>query len=153
MEGKTLIAYFSAEGTTAKVAEQLAKLLNADLFEIAPSTPYTRADLDWRDDHSRSSIEMQDEACRPEYVGDVDVAPYENILIGFPVWWYKEPRIIDTFLDRHDFAGKNMIPFATSGSSGIESSEEHLKAVYPDLNWRKGRLIRGNNLADFANSL
>lgn len=116
----SLVAYFSASGTTARVAETLARAASADLFEIAPANPYTAADLDWTDRSSRSTREMNDEASRPALA--VDAPPldgYDTIFVGFPIWWYVEPRIIDTFLESADFAGKTIVPFATSGGSGL----------------------------------
>lgn len=116
----SLVAYFSASGTTARVAETLASAASADLFEIAPANPYTAADLDWTDRSSRSTKEMNDEARRPALA--VDAPPldgYDTIFVGFPIWWYVEPRIIDTFLESADFAGKTIVPFATSGGSGL----------------------------------
>ena len=115
-----LVAYFSATGTTARVAERLASTLDADLHEIVPATPYSTADLDWRDASSRSSVEMADRSSRPAIAGEAaNIAGYERIWLGFPIWWYREPSLIDTFLEAHDFAGKSIVLFATSGSSGF----------------------------------
>lgn len=116
---KALVAYFSASGVTKKLAERLAAAVGGDLFEIAPVTPYTSADLDWRNENSRSSVEMKDRACRPAMKAKPDTAPYDVIFVGFPVWWYREPSIIDSFLDAYDFKGKKIVLFATSGTSGI----------------------------------
>ena len=116
----SLVAYFSASGTTARVAETLASAASADLFEIAPANPYTAADLDWTDRSSRSTKEMNDEASRPAMKVDApSLDGYDTIFVGFPIWWYVEPRIIDTFLESTDFAGKTIVPFATSGGSGL----------------------------------
>ena len=115
-----LVAYFSATGTTARVAEKLARTLGADLHEIVPATPYSAADLDWRDATSRSSVEMADRSSRPELADEpLSIVGYERVWLGFPIWWYREPSIIDTFLEAHDFAGKTIVLFATSGSSGF----------------------------------
>lgn len=117
---KKLVAYFSASGVTARVATTLAKAANADLFEIAPKEPYTNADLNWMDKKSRSSVEMNDRACRPEISTSVEnMAQYDTVFVGFPVWWYREPSIIDTFLESYNFSGKTIIPFCTSGGSGL----------------------------------
>ena len=115
-----LVAYFSATGTTARIAGKLAQALGADLHEIEPAQPYSAADLDWRDASSRSSVEMADRFSRPAIAGEpISVAGYERIWLGFPIWWYREPSLIDTFLEAHDFAGKTIVLFATSGSSGF----------------------------------
>jgi flavodoxin len=155
---KTLIAYFSASGITKKVAENLAFVAGADLFEIAPPVPYTAADLDWRNDKSRSSVEMKDPVSRPEFVGKVEnMTDYDTVFVGFPVWWYVEPRIIDTFLEAYGFAGKTMVAFATSGSSGISGCDEHLRGVCPNANWKPGKILNGNPdlsaLREWARSL
>ena len=119
---KALVAYFSASGVTAALAERLAKVIGAPVYEIRPEVPYTKADLNWMDKKSRSTLEMQDPSCRP-VLSDTDapVADADVILIGYPVWWYREPSIIDSFLDAYDFSGKRIALFATSGSSGIGS--------------------------------
>lgn len=153
MNGKTLVAYFSAEGATEAVAKILAKELGADLFEIKPVAPYTSADLDWRNEKSRSSTEMNDESCRPTMAEDTDISAYDDILVGFPVWWYVEPRIIDTFLESQSFAGKNIIPFATSGGSGIERASARLKKICPEANWKAGRLLSKSSAAAWAKTL
>ncbi len=141
MSGKALIAYFSATGTTAGVARRMAEATGADLFEIRPEAPYTEADLDWTDKSSRSTVEMKDESCRPPMAGTIDVSGYDTILLGFPVWWYVEPRIVDTFLDSCDLSGKTVVPFATSGGSGIEKCQSHLERLYPQAAWKKGKLV------------
>ena len=118
---KVLVTYFSASGVTAKTANKLAKEVDGDLFEIEPKEKYTSADLNWMDKKSRSSVEMNDPASRPEIAKQVEnMDMYDTVLVGFPIWWYVEPKIIDTFLDSYDFAGKTVIPFATSGGGGIE---------------------------------
>ena len=140
---KTLVAYFSASGITAKVAKQIAAENNADLFEIKPTTPYTPADLDWRDKQSRSTIEMNDKASRPEMVGKVETMDqYDTVYVGFPVWWYVAPHIINTFIEAHNLEGKTIIPFATSGGSTIDGSVKDLRASYPTLKFEDGKLYK-----------
>lgn len=140
---KTLVAYFSASGITAKVAKQIAAENNADLFEIKPTTPYTPADLDWRDKQSRSTIEMNDKASRPEMVGKVETMDqYDTVYVGFPVWWYMAPHIINTFIEAHNLEGKTIIPFATSGGSTIEGSVKDLRTSYPTLKIEDGKLYK-----------
>lgn len=130
---KILVAYFSATGTTAQVAEKLAQATGADLFEIKPVQPYTRADLDWRNTQSRSSVEMKDASSRPAIADKVtDMSQYKTIFVGFPIWWGREPSIIDTFMESYDFSGKKVIPFATSGSSGIGESGKMIQALVPN---------------------
>ena len=117
---KALVAYFSASGVTAKLAARLAEAVGAPLYEIRPAVPYTAADLDWRDRQSRSTLEMQDKSCRPALADtDAPVADADVVFVGYPVWWYREPSIVDSFLAAYDFAGKKVVLFATSGSSGI----------------------------------
>ena len=141
---KILVAYFSASGVTARAAREVAGAVGADLYEIAPAQPYTDADLDWRDRGSRSTLEMNDPACRPDIAQPADnLDQYDTIFLGFPVWWYVEPRIVDTFLERYDFSGKTLIPFATSGGSGIGRAEQSLQAHCPSARWKKGRLLNG----------
>ena len=121
---KILVAYFSATGTTADAAKRLADAVKGDLFEIRPAVPYTAADLDWTDKHSRSTLEMKDPASRPEVSSHVDnMDQYDTLFVGFPIWWYVAPTIINTFLDEYDFSGKTVIPFATSGGSGMDGTE------------------------------
>lgn len=125
-----LVAYFSASGVTAKVAQKLAEATGSPVYEIKPKEPYTAADLDWRDKTSRSSVEMKDLSCRPAMAdSDAGVAGADVVFVGFPVWWYREPSIIDSFLDAYDFKGKTIVPFATSGSSGIGDSAKHMQDV------------------------
>ena len=144
---KKLVAYFSASGVTKKVALRLAQEELAELFEICPKIEYTSADLNWMDDNSRSSLEMKAQSCRPEILNKLDnLDQYEIIYLGFPIWWYVEPRIIDTFLESYNFSKKQIVPFATSGGSGISNVVENLKAHYPELNFAGGRLL--NNYID-----
>ena len=132
---KVLVTYFSASGVTAKTANKLAKEVDGDVFEIEPKEKYTSADLNWMDKKSRSSVEMNDPASRPEIAKQVEnMDMYDTVLVGFPIWWYVEPKIIDTFLDSYDFSGKTVIPFATSGGSGIENVEKNLQKEYPNIN-------------------
>lgn len=127
---KILVAYFSASGVTKNAAEKLAKAANANLFEIEPVRPYTDADLDWTDKKSRSIIEMNDLSSRPEIAEKCEnMGSYDVVFVGFPIWWYVEPRIIDTFLDSYDFSGKTVIPFATSGGSGLGKTAENFKKL------------------------
>lgn len=124
---KALVAYFSASGVTKKLAENLAGAIGADTFEIVPEEVYTDADLNWQDQNSRSSVEMKDRSCRPAIASKVDdMSQYDVVFVGFPVWWYREPSIIDTFAEAYDFAGKTIVPFATSGSSGIGDSGKNI---------------------------
>lgn len=152
---KKLIAYFSASGTTKKAAEHLAKAVGADLFEIKPVVPYSRADLNWMDKKSRSSVEMNDPASRPEIAERFpNMTDYETVYIGFPIWWYVAPRIISTFVESYDFSGKTMVPFATSGGSGMGRTVDELKKLCPDADWKSGKMVNGvseRELADWAN--
>ena len=154
MSKKVLIAYFSASGVTARVAKTMADAVGADLYEICPEQPYTSADLNWMDKKSRSTVEMNDPACRPAIAGEVqNMDQYDTVLVGFPVWWYVEPRIVDTFLESYDFSGKEMIPFATSGGSGIGKAEKSLKDHCPAEVWKKGQLLNGAGAADWIKSI
>lgn len=143
MNAKTLVAFFSATGTTKVAATKLAKQHNARLWEIEAAERYTMADLDWRNDQSRSSLEMKDPDERPMIKQCTDVTPYDTVYIGFPIWWGICPRIINSWLDNNlpQLEGKTMIPFATSGGSGIGEAEEYLKKTYPSLKWQKGMLL------------
>ena len=124
---KNLVAFFSASGTTKKVAEMIAEEAKADLFEIEPKVPYTKPDLDWMNKKSRSSVEMSDKKYRPAIMKkEMDMSSYDEILLGFPIWWYVAPTIINTFLESYDLQGKTIIPFATSGGSGMEQVSSHL---------------------------
>ncbi len=132
---KTLVAYFSASGVTKKSAEKIAQAANADIFEIEPSVLYTDADLDWRNKNSRSSVEMSDLSLRPAILKKVEnMSQYDTVIIGFPIWWYTAPTIINTFIESYDLSGKKIALFATSGGTGIEKSVSDLKAGYPELN-------------------
>lgn len=125
---KTLVAYFSASGVTGRVAENVAKAAEADLFEIKPEVAYTKADLNWMDKQSRSTIEMNDPASRPAITGNVEaMSQYDEVIIGFPIWWYVAPTIINTFLENNDFSGKKIALFATSGGSGFGKTVEKLR--------------------------
>lgn len=125
---KTLVAYFSASGTTKKLAKKLAEAIDADLFEIQPKIPYSPQDLNWNDKNSRSTIEMKDRSSRPAIENNVeDMEQYDTIFVGFPIWWYIAPTIINTFLEQYDLTGKKIIPFATSGGSGMGKTNENLK--------------------------
>lgn len=137
---KVLVAYFSVSDVTKKVAEELAKLENADLFEIVPEVPYTAADLDWKDKSSRSTVEMSDPNCRPAIVGSVEnMDAYDTILLGFPIWWGREPSVVDTFLDAYDLSGKIIVPFCTSGGSGLGNTTERIN----NLTGRKAKVLEG----------
>lgn len=128
--GQVLVAYFSASGVTKKVAERLAGVVGADLYEIVPEQPYTKADLNWMNKKSRSSVEMADRSCRPAIAGRVDdISRYTHVFVGFPVWWYREPSIIDTFMESYDFNNITVIPFCTSGMSGIGDSAANMQAL------------------------
>lgn len=139
---KVLVAYFSATGTTASVAEKLAKVTVGTLYAITPETAYTSADLNWNNKKSRSSVEMNDPKSRPALKGKVEnMADYEVVYIGYPIWWGVAPHIINTFIESHNLKGKTLIPFATSGGSGIAESVAALKKTYSDLNWKEGKLL------------
>ncbi|MBQ9559714.1 MAG: NAD(P)H-dependent oxidoreductase [Bacteroidaceae bacterium] len=141
-ETKTLVAYFSASGVTRAVAQRLAEVSGADLHEIKPEQPYTEADLDWRNQKSRSSLEMKDKSSRPAITDKLqNMQDYDVIFVGFPIWWYTCPTIVNTFMEAYDFRGKTVIPFATSGGSSIQKACEDLRATYPDVDWKEGRLL------------
>lgn len=153
MKSKVLVAYFSASGVTARAAREIAAATGGELFEIAPALPYSRADLDWTDKNSRSSVEMNDEGCRPAMKSaPPDISGFDRIFIGFPIWWYVEPRIIDTFLENLDLKGKEVVAFATSGGSGIAGAERRMKALCPAAKWQKGKLVN-RGAGDWAASL
>ena len=136
---KILVAYFSASGVTAKTAEKISAATGADLYEIRPAKPYTREDLNWMDSGSHSSVEMNDPASRPAIAEPVkDMEQYDMVLLGFPIWWYVEPRIVDTFLESYDFTGKTVIPFATSGGSGMGKTDSILQKICPAPRWLPG---------------
>ena len=144
---KILVAYFSASGVTKGVAQRLAKVAGADLFEIRPALPYTQADLNWTDKKSRSSVEMNDPLSRPEIAEMLpNMADYDTVFVGYPIWWYVAPHIINTFVESYDLSGKTLVAFATSGGSGIGKTVEELKKLYPDANWKDGKLL--NNISD-----
>ena len=137
---KVLVAYFSASGVTAGVADKLSKAIGADLFEIKPAQPYTTADLDWTNKKSRSSVEMDDRSSRPAIANKVtDMSKYDVIFVGFPIWWYREPSIIDTFMESYDFSGKQIIPFATSGGSGMGDSGSIMQKLAPKAKVDSGK--------------
>lgn len=139
-----LVAYFSATGTTKSAAETLAKRTNSDLFEIEALVPYTNADLNWMNKNSRSSIEMEDESSRPEIATKVDnMNDYDTVYICFPIWWYREPSIIDTFLESYDFTGKKIVIFATSGSSKLGKSAKHMESIV-SVPVEDGCMLNGN---------
>lgn len=141
---KILVSYFSASGNTKNVAEKIATAVNGDLFEIEPKEKYTDKDLDWMDKQSRSSIEMN-QNIKPEILNKVsNLNEYDTVLLGFPIWWYKEPTIIDKFLDENDMTNKNIFVFVTSGSSTIDSTYKSLKSNYPNLNFINGKRFKGN---------
>ena len=149
MRKKILVAYFSASGVTARAAREIAAAVGADLYQIRPETPYTAADLDWTKKNSRSSVEMNDAACRPAIAGEMpDAARYDAIFVGFPIWWYVAPTIINTFLESYDFTGKEIILFATSGGSGFGKTAESLAPSCPGAQIREGKLLNGNPSVD-----
>lgn len=146
---KTLVAYFSASGVTSSAARTLADALNADLYEITPAVRHTDADLDWRNAVSRSSLEMKDKASRPEIIdAPVSIADYDTILVGFPIWWYVAPTIVNTFLEKHDFSGKKIDLFATSGGSDFGGTIDSLKGSVPGAVIEEGMLQRGKQDLD-----
>ncbi len=155
---KSLVAYFSASGTTAAVAKTLAEAAGAGLYEIKPQTPYTRADLDWTNKKSRSSVEMNDQSSRPPLSDkDARIEGYDTVFLGFPIWWYTAPTIINTFLESYDFSGKTIVLFATSGGSSLDGATAGLKASAPGAVIREGKLLNGRqskeSLAAWVNSL
>ena len=157
-EKKKLVAYFSCSGVTKAAAEALADAAGANLFEIQPAVPYTRKDLDWMDKKSRSTLEMKDPAARPEIAGKAaNMEAYDVVFVGFPIWWYTAPRIIQTFLESYDLHGKTVIPFATSGGSGLGDTAKALQASCPGAKVLEGRLLNGRPdrkaLAEWAESL
>lgn len=142
---RTLVAYFSASGVTANAAAALAAATGSDRYEIRPATVYTKADLNWMDKRSRSSVEMNDPAVRPALADkDADIARYDRIFLGFPIWWYTAPRIIQTFLESYDFSGKTIILFATSGGSGLGKTAQDLAPSCPGAEIRNGRMLNGS---------
>ena len=156
-ENKALVVYFSATGTTAKAARTIAEVTGGTLYEIVPQQAYSSDDLDWNDRRSRSSVEMNDPQARPALKdAEPDVAACDVIFIGYPVWWDQAPRIINTFIESHDLNGKTLVPFATSGGSGITGSVRELKRAYPELEWQDGRLLNGasrNTVQNWVNDV
>ncbi len=152
MANKILVAVFSASGVTKRVGEEIARVAGADFYEIVPKEIYTSADLDWMNKKSRSSIEMNDPSARPEIKDKVaDMASYDTVIVGFPIWWGVAPHIIDTFLESYDFSGKKIIPFCTSGGSGVGRSDIALhKDVSGDVKWTKGKQINRANEAEIS---
>lgn len=152
---KKLVAYFSASGVTRKAAERLAAAAGADLFEIKPKALYTKADLDWTDRNSRSTVEMKDPGSRPEIAEKLaDFDKYDTVFVGFPIWWYVAPTIINTFLESYDFSGKTVVPFATSGGSGMGKTVDVLKKTCPAADFADGKMLNrmsDKELADWAN--
>lgn len=141
---KILVAYFSCTGTTEKVAAVIAKETGGKLYRITPEKPYTSADLDWNDKLSRSSVEMADEKSRPALSGEtLDLKDYDAVFLGYPIWWDVCPRPVNTFLEKYDFSGKAVVPFATSGGSSITGSVKAFKKLYPKIKWKEGKLLNG----------
>ncbi len=141
---KKLVAYFSASGTTAAAAKKLAQAAGADLYEIKPETPYTRADLNWQDKNSRSSLEMRDKSSRPALAdASADISGYDTVFVGFPVWWYVAPTIINSFLEAYDFSGKKIVLFATSGGSGFGKAVAGLQPSAPGATIVEGAILNG----------
>lgn len=144
MSKKILVAYFSASGVTTKAAKALAEASGADLYEIKPEKPYTSEDLNWNDKKSRSSVEMNDKTSRPAIAGNVaDMSQYQTVFVGFPIWWYVAPTIINTFLESYDFSGKTVIPFATSGGSGMGKTNAGLAPSCPGASLLDGKMLNG----------
>lgn len=138
---KKLVAYFSAGGVTANTAKKLAEAANADIYEIKPAVPYTKADLNWMDKSSRSSVEMSDHSSRPETADkNADISAYDTIYVGFPIWWYVAPTIINTFLESYDFSGKKIVLFATSGGSGFGKTLQELQPSAPGSKMTEGKV-------------
>ena len=156
---RKLVAYFSASGVTAKLAEQLSEAIGADLHEIRAKEQYSQADLDWRNDKSRSSIEMKNKTFRPEIVDDkISISEYDTVFVGFPIWWYVAPTIINTFLESYDFSGKTVVVFATSGSSDFGNTINELKISLPDsTKLIEGKVLNGKytnkELSNWAESI
>lgn len=154
---KKLVAYFSASGITRKVAEMIAEAADCDIYEITPKVAYTKADLNWIDKKSRSSVEMNDKKIRPELADNaIDISGYDEIILGFPIWWYVAPTIINTFLEAHDFAGKKIVLFATSGGSGFGNTAKELQLSAPNAQIVEGRLLNRaskTEITDWVNTL
>ena len=146
---KALVAYFSASGVTEKLAKRLADGIGADLFEIEPEVAYTDADLNWQNSKSRSSVEMNDRSCRPAISSRVgNMEQYEVVFVGFPVWWYREPSIIDTFMESYDFSGKTVVPFATSGMSAIGDSGKNMQVLAKGAKVVSGKRFKSSASAE-----
>lgn len=151
-EHKTLVAYFSATGTTENVAKTIAQAANAELLKIEPKQEYTAADLDWRNENSRSSQEMKNPKARPEINKAKDnLDEYDVVYLGFPIWWDLAPRIVNSFIEAYGLKGKTIIPFATSGGSDIDNAAKTLKTDYPEINWKQGKLLNGNSKQEIEN--
>lgn len=152
---KKLVAYFSASGTTKKTAELLAEAAGADLYEITPKVAYTKADLNWMDKKSRSSVEMNDKKFRPEIEDkDANISEYDEIILGFPIWWYVAPTIVNTFLEKFDFSGKKVVLFATSGGSGFGNTVKELQPSAPNTEIVEGKILNSKSeIEKFAKSL
>ena len=152
---KKLVAYFSASGTTKKTAELLAEAAGADLYEITPKVAYTKADLNWMDKKSRSSVEMNDKKFRPEIEDkDANIAEYDEIILGFPIWWYVAPTIVNTFLEKFDFSGQKVVLFATSGGSGFGNTVKELQPSAPNTEIVEGKILNSKSeIEKFAKSL
>lgn len=152
---KKLVAYFSASGTTKKTAELLAEAAGADLYEITPKVAYTKADLNWMDKKSRSSVEMNDKKFRPEIEDkDANIAEYDEIILGFPIWWYVAPTIVNTFLEKFDFSGKKVVLFATSGGSGFGNTVKELQPSASNTEIVEGKILNSKSeIEKFAKSL
>lgn len=155
MSKKILVAYFSAGGETKEAAGKLTKALQADIYEIEPEIAYTTADLNWKDRQSRSSVEMNDSESRPAIAEKkLDLSAYDEILIGFPIWWDLAPTIINTFLEQYNFDGKTVRAFATSGGSGISHSAQNLQKQYPKIEWKPGKLLNMEHaIGQFADEI
>ena len=148
---KRLVAYFSASGVTRKTAELVAEAAGADLYEITPKVPYTKADLNWMDKNARSTVEMKDKSSRPALGGkELDLSAYDEILLGFPIWWYVAPTIINSFLEKHDFSGKRIILFATSGGSGFGNTAHELQSSAPKAEIVEGKLLNRMSRKDIS---
>lgn len=139
---RVLVAYFSATGTTARAAKLVAAATGGELYAIAPTTPYTAADLNWHDKSSRSSVEMNNAKARPTIASrKANIGNYDVLFLGYPIWWNQAPRIVNTFIEAHGLKGVVIVPFATSGSSGIENSVKQLRTSYPAIKWQQGKLL------------
>lgn len=149
---KVLVAYFSCSGNTKKLASKISEIVNGELYEIKPISPYTSDDLDWTNSESRSSTEMNDKSFRPQIVDDLEnINNYDTVYLGFPIWWYQAPTIINTFLEKYDFAGKKIVPFATSGSSGMGDTNKYLVNSCPGANLIEGKRFGNTSLEELKN--